>query len=566
MKRILSIILSVMMLLSINVVFAEEPQGDGTPPRYYTFEELTGLSREDIDHIVIRSGIDGVGYSTAYDKIITDIYNFINTKSFTVYNPDGNSGGWKYKIMFFDKNNNGPTYTISSGIVVPEISNLTFGTANEANLEIAVEKAYKQISLDCINWASDYIVEANDIGITEDVADLEYRKPITREKFCEMIYNMLDKSMNIEWKKVSPNPFRDTVNEKVFSLCLEGIIEGKGGKTFAPDDFLTREEAATILIRTAQFMGIGMPENAYDSKVYDDENSISDWAFASVHYCRKLGVMIGTSETEFSPQDEYTAEQAIATILRLYEKSECKIEKSVLKLVDKDGNIILTEKDVIECRRYEFSPQGSGPAVMVQAIDVYITDEGRENLKMATKKIAKYSTDENYISVLIDDEEVYKMSVYDELDSNVFRIGSLDIMQMDYIAQKINFSLKEEQRNVKTKAFFSGKENTFKIGFIVENENDLPISFRSNTSDFIDIEIYDSNGEMVGLEQNSLPVLSEEIIDKSGMIFEEYPKDKLPKGTYKAVIKWDCQAAVDKDNGVFERIHLIDREIQFEIK
>ena len=70
MKKVLSIILSVVMLLSTSVVFAEEPKGDGTPPRYYTFEELTGLSREDIDHIVIRSGIDGVGYSTAYDKII----------------------------------------------------------------------------------------------------------------------------------------------------------------------------------------------------------------------------------------------------------------------------------------------------------------------------------------------------------------------------------------------------------------------------------------------------------------------------------------------------------------
>lgn len=321
MKKVLSIVLSVVMILSMTIVaFAEEPKGDGTPPRYYTFEELTGLAREDIDHIVIRSGIDGVGYSTAYDKIITDIYNFINTKSFTVYNPDGNSGGWKYEIMFFDKNNNGPTYTISSGIVVPEMNNFTFRSVNEANLEIAVEKAYKKISLDCINWASDYIVEANDIGITEDVADFEYRKPITREKFCEMIYNMLDKSMTVDWKKVPPNPFSDTVNEKVFSLYLEKIIEGKGGNTFAPDDFLTREEAATILIRTAQFMGIGMPENAYDSKIYNDETDISDWAFDSVHYCRKLDVMIGISETEFSPKDEYTAEQAIATILRLYKK------------------------------------------------------------------------------------------------------------------------------------------------------------------------------------------------------------------------------------------------------
>ena len=567
MKKVLSIILSVVMFLSTSVVFAEEPKGDGTPPRYYTFEELTGLSREDIDHIVIRSGIDGVGYSTAYDKIITDIYNFINTKSFTVYNPEDNKDGWSYQILFFDKNNNGPTYTISSGIVVPEINNLTFRTSNESNLEIAVENAYKQIALDCINWASDYIVEANDIGITEDVADLEYKKPITREKFCEMIYNMLDKSMTVEWKKVSPNPFRDTVNEKVFSLYLEGIIEGKGGYTFAPDDFLTREEAATILIRTAQFMGIGMPENAYDSKVYDDENKISDWAFASVHYCHKLEVMIGTSETEFSPQDKYTAEQAIATILRLYKKSESKIENPVLKLVDKDGNILLTEKDIAWCEGYTYNPQGPSGGALGQSIKFYIVDEAIADFTEATKRISEYPSGENFISVLLDDIVIHNAPLYKELDSGYFVIsGGGFVLPRDYITQKVVFSLKEEQRNVKTKAFFSGKENTFEIGFIVENENDLPISFRSNTSDFIDIEIYDSNGEMVGLEQNSLPVLSEEIIDKSGIIFEEYPKDKLPKGAYKAVIKWDCQADVDKGNGVFERIHLIDREIQFEIK
>ena len=237
-----------------------------------------------------------------------------------------------------------------------------------------------------------------------------------------------------------------------------------------------------------------------------------------------------------------------------------------MKLVDKDGNIILTERDVIECRRYEFSPQGTGPAVMVQAIDVYITDEGREKLKTATKKIAEYPPEENHISVLLDDEEVYKMSVYAEIDSNVFGMGSLEIMGMNYVVQKINFSLKEEQRNVKIGTFFSGSDDTFKIGCIIENNNDYPISFRSNTSDFIDIEVYDSKGEMIGLEQNSLSVLSEEIIENSGMIFEEYPKDKLAKGTYKAVIKWDCQAAVDKGNGQFERIYLIDREIQFEIK
>lgn len=85
---------------------------------------------------------------------------------------------------------------------------------------------------------------------------------------------------------------------------------------------------------------------------------------------------------------------------------------------------------------------------------------------MATKKIAKYSPDENYISVLLDNGKVYKMSVYAEIDSNVFSLGSLEIMQMNYVVQKINFSLKEEQRNVQIGTFFSGSDDTFKIGFL----------------------------------------------------------------------------------------------------
>ena len=138
-------------------------------------------------------------------------------------------------------------------------------------------------------------------GFSKD--DIEYQKPITREKFCEMIYNMIDKSMSLNWQRVSPNPFCDTDNEKVISLYLEGIIKGKGNRNFAPDDILSREEAATILMRAAGAIGIGFPENAYDTKVYSDEDLISDWAFASVHYARKNGIMEGTSETEFSPKE-----------------------------------------------------------------------------------------------------------------------------------------------------------------------------------------------------------------------------------------------------------------------
>lgn len=318
MKKLISILLVVMML-GTQLVFAETEQSSGSY-HTYTFEELTGLSREDIDHIVIRSGVDGVGYSTAYDKVISDIYATINTKSFDVYMSEGNSGGWLYQILFFDKDNEGYTYTISTGMTVKEKSGLTYRTGNEEKLKTVVENVYNLIANDCSNWSADYIVQAKDLGFLEDVSDISYKESITREKFCEIIYNMLDKSMDIEWKKSSPNPFEDTINEKVFSLRHEGIIKGKGDRLFAPNDYLTREEAATILYRVTEYIGLDMPQSAYAENIayYTDKNMISDWAFNAVFYIKEMGIMVGTSNTEFSPKETYTVEQAIATVIRLY--------------------------------------------------------------------------------------------------------------------------------------------------------------------------------------------------------------------------------------------------------
>ncbi len=430
------ILLFVMLFCTISPLAAEEPKGSGSSLRYYTYEELTGFSKDDIDHIVIRSGVDGVGYSTAYDKITDNIYDILNTKSFRPYVPEGNSGGWKYIIMFFDKDNKGPDYTISRGIIVPEKDGLSYRTLNEPALEYAVQKAYKQISLDCSNWASDYIVRANDLGISKE--GIEYKKPITREKFCEMIYNMIDKSMSLNWQMVSPNPFCDTDNEKVISLYLEGITKGKGNLTFAPDDILSREEAATILMRAAGAIGIGFPENAYDTKVYSDEDLISDWAFASVHYARKIGIMEGTSKTEFSPKEAYTAQEAIASVLRLYDKTENKIPENVFELADKDGNVILTENDVEDLKSYSLSDGEQN-----KSVEICITEAGREKLKEATRKISQYPDGGNFVVIHIDGKEEFRMNLHTELDSDSFVISGSETPKVSYAEQRIKSALKE---------------------------------------------------------------------------------------------------------------------------
>lgn len=296
----------------------EKPVDGGASARVYTFEELTGLSREDIDHIVIRKGTDGVGYSTAYGKIISDIYTAINTKSFDVYVKDGNSGGWQYEVIFFDENNEGYTYNISKGIYVKRNSGLTYRTSNEDELKKVVESAYNLIANDCSNWSADYIAEAKDLGFLNGLTDIAYKEPITREKFCQIIYNMLDTALDIKWQKVSPNPFKDTNDEKVLALYLAGVVNGKGEQNFAPYDYLTREEAATIIVRAVGKFAPEMPvtEMYFD---YDDVNDVSDWAACSVQIISNLGFMNGVGDNAFAPQETYTAEQSVTTVVRMYE-------------------------------------------------------------------------------------------------------------------------------------------------------------------------------------------------------------------------------------------------------
>lgn len=305
--------------LEKDVEEAEKTIGGGASAHVYTFEELTGFSKDDIDHIVIRNGMDGVGYSTAYDKIISDIYTAINTKSFNVYIKDGNSGGWRYKILFFDKNNSGYTYSISNGMYVKRNSGLTYRTSNEEELEKVVENAYNLIANDCGNWCADYVVKAKDLGFLDDVADITYKKPITREKFCEILYNMLDKTTDLKWQRVSPNPLDDTTNPKVLSLYLENIVSGKGENKFVPDDYLTREEAAAIIVRAVNRFMPEMPVTEMYFE-YEDINDVSEWASDFVQIISNMGVMSGIDENKFAPKETYTAEQAVTTVVRLYDK------------------------------------------------------------------------------------------------------------------------------------------------------------------------------------------------------------------------------------------------------
>lgn len=167
-------------------------------------------------------------------------------------------------------------------------------------------------------WAANDIDYALTVGITENDKDYIYQESITREEFCELIYNLIVLASDEVTAPVTDS-FTDTDNDKILMLNGLGIINGKSKTEFAPKDYLTREEAATIIIRMVNnVFPMAASEMWFE---YDDMDEVSEWASDSVQTISNLGFMKGVGNNNFAPKDTYTTEQAIVTLVRVFERA-----------------------------------------------------------------------------------------------------------------------------------------------------------------------------------------------------------------------------------------------------
>ena len=103
-------------------------------------------------------------------------------------------------------------------------------------------------------------------------------------------------------------------NHYGIEFCLDnGIMTGTGKDTFSPDTTITRAQFATMFYRLA-----GSPETSENSKFSD---LTQDWYKKPIAWAAANGVLNGTGDTTFSPDDVITREQ-IAAIFYRYAQSK----------------------------------------------------------------------------------------------------------------------------------------------------------------------------------------------------------------------------------------------------
>ncbi|MBQ3708113.1 MAG: S-layer homology domain-containing protein [Clostridia bacterium] len=94
-----------------------------------------------------------------------------------------------------------------------------------------------------------------------------------------------------------------------------GIVTGYDADTFGPNDLVTREQIVTILYRYAKHRGIDT--SAYDSlEAFTDAHTVSGWALDAFRWAVGAGVIKGISDTLLSPKTEATRAQVATMLMR----------------------------------------------------------------------------------------------------------------------------------------------------------------------------------------------------------------------------------------------------------
>jgi hypothetical protein len=89
-------------------------------------------------------------------------------------------------------------------------------------------------------------------------------------------------------------------------------MNGKGNQRFGPDEFLTREEMATLLTRLLQIS----PSEGKKNNPFRDINS-TQWSYPFVMAAAEEEIFEGYEDNTFRPKDKVTRAQMAALLDRI---------------------------------------------------------------------------------------------------------------------------------------------------------------------------------------------------------------------------------------------------------
>ena len=109
-----------------------------------------------------------------------------------------------------------------------------------------------------------------------------------------------------------------------------GVVKGLTETAFGPDEFITREQLATMLFRFSSGAPVSVSERA-DLTPFSDDEKVSDWADEPLQWAVQAGLIKGTDGNCLAPDGFATREQFAAIIERYDGSFKLKYNTPVLR-------------------------------------------------------------------------------------------------------------------------------------------------------------------------------------------------------------------------------------------
>ncbi|HEF1899691.1 S-layer homology domain-containing protein [Bacillus thuringiensis] len=260
------------------------------------------------------------------------------------------------------------------------------------NVQAAETVGFKDVPVD--HWSYKVIMDLKEKNIVAGYGNgiFGFGDNITRGQVARLIYNYLKPADEPN----APNPFSDIqghmFEKEILSLSKAGIINGFGDGKFGPDDFLTREQLASVLTKAFNF-------KATSTTTFKDVDK-NYWATNAISALQENKITIGTGDNMFEPKNIVTREQYTQFLYNAIIKSE-KPEK------EPESKPTVIPQDLAD----EYITYHEG---WMDSSSVLKKSISKEAQNLVTEINAKYNADLKYIQVGAPHSEIVLFSPVSE--------------------------------------------------------------------------------------------------------------------------------------------------------
>jgi hypothetical protein len=204
------------------------------------------------------------------------------------------------------------TYDAATGTVTYTTSHFSYYTA-KANVKNFVD-------LDPFAWAKASIEAMAAKGIIDGISGDAYQPSghVTRAQFAALLvraFKLMDSSAVSSFHDVK---VEDWFYKEVSSAVQEGLIEGRGDGTFAPDAYISRQEIAVMIGRVlVQRLGKTSAETDTYIGKFRDAAQVSEYARNFADLSIKYDLLQGMDDLTFAPKNLTTRAEAAVILTRL---------------------------------------------------------------------------------------------------------------------------------------------------------------------------------------------------------------------------------------------------------